>query len=280
MRSRSNRSADARAIEEAIYQQVADEIASGVRRDGLWAKAIADTGGVMDAAKARYIQLRAQSIRDDLERSHGGSGEPPASNITHTGATVPPGVKGWSWGAFLLNWVWAIGNKTWWGLFALVPYLGLIVAFFLGLKGRELAWRNKQWSSFEEFDTAQKRWSFWGVTLVGGTFLVGVALAVGIPAYEDYMRHSESAAAQYPDTAPAPTPPEPTRHDEAARKAHFEAIYRAHPDAEQLIASWEFNDWLNKNAVWAETAKSGTADQVIAMFNSYKADTSKSHAAP
>lgn len=57
--------AEARGIEEAIYQAVAEEIASGVRRDGLWAKAIAETGGSIDAAKARYIQLRAQSLIDE-----------------------------------------------------------------------------------------------------------------------------------------------------------------------------------------------------------------------
>ena len=57
--------AEARGIEEAIYQAVAEEIASGVRRDGLWAKAIAETGGSIDAAEARYIQLRAQSLIDE-----------------------------------------------------------------------------------------------------------------------------------------------------------------------------------------------------------------------
>lgn len=24
---------------------------------------------------------------------------------------LPEGVKGWSWGAFFLNWIWAIGNR-------------------------------------------------------------------------------------------------------------------------------------------------------------------------
>ncbi len=26
--------------------------------------------------------------------------------------TIPDGIKGWSWGAFLLSWIWAIGNRT------------------------------------------------------------------------------------------------------------------------------------------------------------------------
>ena len=60
---------------------------------------------------------------------------------------LPEGVKGWSWGAFFLNWIWAIGNKTWIGLLVLVPYVGLIVAVILGFKGREWAWKNKKVSA-------------------------------------------------------------------------------------------------------------------------------------
>lgn len=56
----------------------------------------------------------------------------------------PKGVKGWSWGAFFLNWIWALGNRTWIGLLALTPYVGFIFAFVLGFKGREWAWRNKR----------------------------------------------------------------------------------------------------------------------------------------
>lgn len=43
--------------------------------------------------------------------------------------TYPDGVKGWSWGAFLLNWIWALGNKSYIGLLAIIPYVGFIVSF-------------------------------------------------------------------------------------------------------------------------------------------------------
>ena len=100
---------------------------------------------------------------------------------------VPPQVKGWSWGAFLLNWIWALANRTWIGLLCLVPYVGIIVGFYLGFKGRELAWRNKRWDSFDHFQRVQQRWSFWGVTLVVGMFGLGVAAAIAIPAYQHYV---------------------------------------------------------------------------------------------
>ncbi len=100
---------------------------------------------------------------------------------------IPEGIKGWSWGAFFLNWIWAIGNSTWIGLLALIPYIGLIIAIILGFKGREWAWRNKHWDSQEHFQEVQKRWSFWGVLLLVGIFVLGISAAIAIPAYRDYL---------------------------------------------------------------------------------------------
>lgn len=272
MSTNSFNDADAREFEEAIYQRVLDEIAAGIKRDGLWAKAIAESGGSIDAAKARYIQLRAQSMMDDIARAQSRSTKQEPPSAGKATVDLPPGVKGWSWGAFLLNWIWALGNKTWWGTLALVPYLGFLVALYLGFKGRELAWRNNKWDSYEAFDAAQKRWSFWGVTITSTIFIVGIGAAVAIPAYQDYKRRALSVVSQPVEQqhqAPAQIATE-----EEERRAHFEAIYSAHPDARQIIESPEFRNWLARNDVWAETAKSGTASQVISMFNSFKSEPS------
>ena len=93
-----------------------------------------------------------------------------APTCPHCGAkiSIPDGVKGWSWGAFFLNWVWAIGNKTWIGLLVLIPGVGIVVAIILGFKGREWAWKNNQWDSVDHFNRIQKKWSYWawGVVIV------------------------------------------------------------------------------------------------------------------
>ena len=99
----------------------------------------------------------------------------------------PPGVKGWSWGAFLLSWIWAGFNRTYIGLFALTPYVGFLVAIYLGVQGRELAWRNKRWESLEHFNRVQRRWSLWGL-IVPGMALLGIVAAILIPAYQQYAR--------------------------------------------------------------------------------------------
>jgi hypothetical protein len=91
---------------------------------------------------------------------------------------LPDGIRGWSWGAFLLNWIWAIFNKTWLGLLCFVPIVGVAVPFILGFKGREWAWKNDTWDSVEHFNRVQNNWSKWGVSLTLGFilfFTVGAA---------------------------------------------------------------------------------------------------------
>lgn len=101
-----------------------------------------------------------------------------------SGIIPPPGITGWSWGAFLLNWIWAIGNKTWIGLLCLIPYVGFIFSIYLGIKGRELAWRNKRWESIEHFNRVQKKWTAWGVFLIFGIAGLGILAAIIIPALQ------------------------------------------------------------------------------------------------
>jgi Tfp pilus assembly protein PilE len=123
-------------------------------------------------------------------------GAPQVVATPYDASNIPPGVAGWSWGAFLLNWIWAIGNRTWIGLLVLVPFVGWIMSFVLGFKGREWAWKNKQWDSLEHFNEVQKKWSFWGVliTLIFiPIFVIGILAAVAIPAYQDYVKKGEAA---------------------------------------------------------------------------------------
>ncbi|MGB3623226.1 hypothetical protein FT643_16990 [Ketobacter sp. MCCC 1A13808] len=97
---------------------------------------------------------------------------------------IPEGVKGWSWGAFFLNWIWGIFNKSYISLLALIPYVGFVVAIYLGIKGRELAWKNKQWDSIEHFNSVQRKWSVWAVCLMVIPAVLGILAAIIIPAMQ------------------------------------------------------------------------------------------------
>lgn len=84
-------------------------------------------------------------------------------------ATVPAEIDRWNWGAFLLNWIWGIGNNTFIALLMFVPFANIIVLFLLGAKGSAWAWRNKRWDSVAHFKRVQRQWAKWGVlVLVGG----------------------------------------------------------------------------------------------------------------
>lgn len=105
---------------------------------------------------------------------------------SNEGDDLPDGIGGWSWGAFLLSWVWAIGNRTWIGLLALVPLVGLIMLPILGMKGREWAWKNNDWEDVEHFNRVQRKWSIWAIAIICSLAALAVA---SIPAYRDYAQH-------------------------------------------------------------------------------------------
>tara|TARA_A100001015_G_scaffold250525_1_gene289001 strand:- start:189 stop:881 length:693 start_codon:yes stop_codon:yes gene_type:complete len=58
------KAAAARLDEEYFYELVAKEVSNNFRKDGLWAKALADSGGDETSAKALYIKYRMQSLKD------------------------------------------------------------------------------------------------------------------------------------------------------------------------------------------------------------------------
>lgn len=81
-------------------------------------------------------------------------------------AQIPAEIKGWSWGAFFLNWIWGLFNNTFIALLTLVPCVGWVMAFVLGAKGNEWAWRNKKWESVERFKQVQRYWAWGGLALL------------------------------------------------------------------------------------------------------------------
>ena len=99
--------------------------------------------------------------------------------------SVPPEIKGWNWGGFLLTWIWGIGNNVWIALFALlgmIPWVGWIVRLtmriILGIKGNEWAWQNKKWDSIEHFKRTQRTWTWWGAGLIVLQIIFVIAVIV------------------------------------------------------------------------------------------------------
>lgn len=94
---------------------------------------------------------------------------------------IPPELDRWNWGAFLLNWIWGVGNNTYIALLTLVPFVGVVVMpFVLGAKGSRWAWRNGRWDSVEHFKRVQRLWAIWGVVILIGSLLLFAGIFGGI----------------------------------------------------------------------------------------------------
>jgi len=101
--------------------------------------------------------------------------EPGTGNTSGQGALslLPPELRGWNWGAFLLTWIWGIGHNVWIALIALgglIPYVGwiisIVMAIVLGARGNEWAWQKKKWDSIESFRKTQRTWMWYGVGMI------------------------------------------------------------------------------------------------------------------
>ena len=98
---------------------------------------------------------------------------------------LPPELRGWNWGAFLLTWIWGIGHNVWIALVALgglIPYVGwvisIVMAIVLGVRGNEWAWQKKKWDSIEQFRKTQRTWMWWGVGMIVLQLLLMISITV------------------------------------------------------------------------------------------------------
>ncbi|HRE16384.1 MAG TPA: cytochrome c oxidase assembly factor Coa1 family protein [Rhodocyclaceae bacterium] len=110
-------------------------------------------------------------------------------------ASVPAEIDKWNWGAFLLNWIWGIGNNTFIALLMFVPLVNMIMPFVLGAHGSAWAWRNKRWDSVEQFRDVQRKWAKWSVivyvALIGLFVTLFMSIMAGMKSSEAYKLAAE-----------------------------------------------------------------------------------------
>ena len=114
-------------------------------------------------------------------------------------SNVPSEIRRWNWGAFLLSWIWGLGNGTERALLVFVPILGLAMPFVLGAKGNEWAWRNRKWKDVKAFQTTQRRWAWAGLVAVvlipAGIFSFGLLATTLLHVMHDNGAFKSSYAA-------------------------------------------------------------------------------------
>lgn len=103
-------------------------------------------------------------------------------------AIVPPEIRGWNWGAFLLNWIWGIGNNTFVALLMFVPVVNLVMLFVLGARGNRWAWQNRRWESVAAFKASQRKWAWWGAAFWLLSGLASFAMMSSLKSSEAYQQ--------------------------------------------------------------------------------------------
>jgi hypothetical protein len=100
---------------------------------------------------------------------------------------VPAEIPGWNWGAFLLPGFWCLTNHVWIGLIAWVDVTlvtgglpSVTVAFILGAKGNEWAWKSRRWKSVAAFKAHQRGWAIAGCLIWTVILLAVLLLLFGI----------------------------------------------------------------------------------------------------
>lgn len=114
-----------------------------------------------------------------------------ATQALNEPAEIPPELDRWNWGAFLLNWIWGIGNSTFIALLCFVPLVNLVMVFVLGARGSRWTWRNRAWRDAEHFRRTQRGWAIAGFIVWGLMALLVAGIAVGLPRI---MKSSEAYA--------------------------------------------------------------------------------------
>ena len=75
-------------IDEVYYLKVVHELEAGIKREGLWAKALAESDGDSDKAHAKYIRLRVLSLKEEDARPPKTTSQSPQKTTLST--------EGWS----------------------------------------------------------------------------------------------------------------------------------------------------------------------------------------
>lgn len=134
---------------------------------------------------ARFCTSCGGNIDADTPQAPPPQQEPQAA----PGDAVPPEIQGFNIAAFLMNWVWCLGNRLWvWGIVVLivafipiVQIANLGIAIYLGIKGNELSWKTGRFTNVQQFKDTQRVWAIVSIVLLClGVLLLILGLALGI----------------------------------------------------------------------------------------------------
>jgi hypothetical protein len=101
------------------------------------------------------------------------------------GYPAPAVASGWTFAGCVPFGLFAFFNKSVvWGLVGLLggfvpiasifPIVALVYAIYIGIQGRELAWRGRKFASVGQYEETMTVWNTWGAALAVVSVLLGV----------------------------------------------------------------------------------------------------------
>lgn len=106
--------------------------------------------------------------------------------------------KAWNWGAFFLTWIWGAYHGVWISLLALIPGVGLVMAFILGAKGNAWAWNNDKDKDATRFNARQRTWALWGLGIWGvGIVIIMVFLGLLIYSITTDVKDAQNVSLEF-----------------------------------------------------------------------------------
>lgn len=92
---------------------------------------------------------------------------------------------GWSWGAFLIPWLYCLSMKNpYWkwllavnilfyfmskgnsGIWIILYILQLIISIYFGIVGKSMALKYRKWENEDHFVQSQKQWNYWAIIAI------------------------------------------------------------------------------------------------------------------
>lgn len=140
---------------------------------------------------------------------------------------------------------------------------------------------------FDQYEKSMFKKYFLSIAALG---ILGIVVSIVIPSIIGQDQASEIVSevdtsqpwdwdirAENQDEVLAMAVAEPEPKYDQAEKLHYEAIYQAHPDADKIMESPEFEDWLQGKPAGEQDDVSrvlneGTAAEVIYVFSNFKQD--------